>query len=181
MGTEWILAFLTPLSPCPPAAASLKRRSLDDWRQHVRLSPYCRGAAFPPRAPRVLDGPENSPYVSEPVHQPTTACAELDNAQRADHLRRAAPSVRRRRPCAIGRHVRWRCCEPGSLTSHHTRRVSPLWRLTGAQRSRSLDRRFSGTDWTDRRRLCGLAPVRPSGCYVRKILTSTCGTASVNR
>src|SRR5688500_13222852 len=72
-------SFPDALSP-PPAVASLKRRSLGDWRQHVRLSLYGCGAAFPRRAPRVFDRPENSPYAREPVHQPTTARAELDNA-----------------------------------------------------------------------------------------------------
>jgi len=37
------------------------RRSLDDWRQHVRLSLCCHGAIFSPGAPRVFDGPENGP------------------------------------------------------------------------------------------------------------------------
>ena len=81
------------LSSFPDASVPVPRQSphqsvdpLDDWRQYVRLSLNGRGTTFPPCAPCVFDGPENSPYTSEPVHQPTTACAERNNT----HTRRRA-------------------------------------------------------------------------------------------
>jgi len=80
-------------SSFPGASVPVPRQSphqsvdpLDDWRQYVRLSLNGRGTTFPPCAPCVFDGPENSPYTGEPVHQPTTACTEWNNT----HTRRRA-------------------------------------------------------------------------------------------